>query len=136
MGKYSVKRHFVQFYSPGTFMSEVTEKPIDSWDVEEAQQMAHGIVERHGATPFAFRFVTRGRTAKDLNSKVLKRSQSYYLGGKIETRGEVEKRNDPEEKILRSNMRSNGYGRIIVNTNSWKVTQPFEDGDILLDWTP
>jgi hypothetical protein len=98
--------------------------------------MAHEIHERHGATPFAFFFTTRARTAKELDSKETKRSGRYFLGGKIETLAEVEARNSPDENILRSNMRCNGYARIITNTNSWKVTQPFEDDDTLLDWKP
>ena len=31
-------------------------------------------------------------------------------------------------------MECNGYARIIVNTNSWKVTQPLRDDDVVLDW--
>ena len=81
-------------------------------------------------------FTTRSRGEKDLNSKVSKRSPLYWLGGKIETLEEVEARNDPKEGILRSNMRVNGYKKIIVNDNSWRFTAPFNDGDVLLDWKP
>lgn len=131
-----MEKHFVTFFSPGTFVHETTEQPIDAWDIEKAKDLAHGIVERYGATPFAFQFSTRTRGPDDLDSKVTAKSPNYYLGGKIETLAEVEARNDPKEEILRSNMRGNGYGEILVNTNSWKVVVPFRDGDVLLDWKP
>ena len=53
---------------------------------------------------------------------------------KIETLAEVEARNDPKEEILRNNMRNNGIKRVITNTNSWRFTGAFKDGDTLLDW--
>lgn len=131
-----VEKHFVTFYSPGTFVSEERTKLIDSWDVDAACEMAHGVVERYGATPFAFQFSTRARGADDLDSHEVARSKTYHLGGRVETLAEVEARNDPKEEILRSNMRGNGYDRIIVNDNSWRSTQPLREGDIVLDWTP
>ena len=131
-----MEKHFVTFYSPGTLMSEVSVKPIDAWDVEAATEMARSIMERHGATPYGFRFTTRSRGDDDLDSKVSKTSPTYFLGGRIETLEEVEARDDPNEKILRFNMRSNGWSRIVVNDNSWRVTQPLEDGDVVLDFTP
>ena len=99
-------------------------------------ETAHDIVQRHGATPYAFYFTTRGRGAEDLDSREMDRSCQYFLGGKIETIADVEARNDPDEEILLSNMKGNGYDRIIVNTNSFKSTMPFGDDDVRLDWTP
>lgn len=129
-----MKAHFVTFLSPGTFFHENTTKPIESWDVEKAKAMAKDIVERHGATPFAFYFTTRARGENELDSSQVAKSCTYYLGGKIETLAEVEARNDPKESILRSNMRCNGWDRIITNTNSWKVTQPLFAEDVVLDF--
>jgi len=131
-----MKQHFVTFLSPGTFVHEETTKPIASWDVELAKQMAHKVKERHGATPFAFFFSTRARGIADLDSRVVKQSGRYFLGGKVETLAEVEARNDPKEEILRFNMRVNKWHRIVINTNSWRVTQPLEADDVVLDWTP
>ena len=132
----AMEKHFVLFSSPGTFVHEETQKPIDSWDVEKAKKMADDISERYGATPFAFQFVTRAREENELDSKEVKRSGRYYLGGKVETLEQVKQRNSPDERILRSNMEGNGWNRIITNTNSWKVTQPLEDDDVVLDYTP
>lgn len=130
-----MKKHFVVFYSPGTFFDEQTERPVDKWDVEKATTLAHDISECHGATPFGFQFVTRGRTDKDLDSKVIKRSAMYHLGGKIMSLSQV-KKEMPDQKILIGNMENNGWNKIIININSWKHTCVFGDKDTLLDFTP
>lgn len=129
-----MEKHFVEFYSPGTFVSESTDVPIDSWDVLQAVAMSYDIKERHNATPYCFRFITRSRTDNELDSKVTSQSMFYYLGGKVETYEEVCDRNDPSEETLRWNMRVNKYNRIITNTNSWKITLPLNDTDIVLDY--
>lgn len=131
-----MQKHFVQFFSPGTMMSEMTEKPIDAWCAPTAVGMVGDIKERYSATPYGFRFITRSRGEEDLDSKITEISGMYYLGGEIFTREQVEARNDPSESILRSNMRMNGIDRIIVNKNSWMFTGPFNDGDTLLGYKP
>ena len=131
-----MKKHFVVFCSPGTFVDETTQREIASWDQQEAVKMAHDIVERHGATPYGFYFTTRERGPDNLDSKQTESSEMYYLGGKVETLAEVEARATKADEILLSNMRNNGYARIITNTNSWRVTKPFSDRDTVLDFTP
>jgi hypothetical protein len=131
-----MQKHFVTFYSPGTFVAEQTERPIDSWNVEEASEMAHAITERYGAKPYGFQFTTRCRGDGDLDSKEIARSPFYHLGGRVETLAEVEARNDPKEETLRFNMRGNGYDRIVVNDNSWRSTRPLGETDVVLDWKP
>lgn len=131
-----MKQHFVTFLSPGTFVAETNVKPIASWDVNLAMDMARTIVQRYNATPYAFQFTTRGRSDSDLDSAVIATSPTYYLGGVIETLEEIEARNDPKERILATNMRGNGYARVIRNENSWRWTQPFNDGDVRLEFTP
>lgn len=130
-----VSKHFVQFISPGTFVPEITTKEIDSWDVNQACEMAKTIKERHAATPYAFRFITRGREAHDLDSKELTRSNLYYLGGVVRTREEVLAGTDQDEKIVRWNLEFDpDIKRIIVNTNSWKFTGALGDDDVVLEW--
>lgn len=129
-----MKKYFVEFLSPGTFVSESTIKEVDQWDIEEAKKMARKIKERHNATPYGFRFITRERKDHELDSKVTMRSGIYYLGGKVETYQEVCERNDPKEETLRWNMKVNRIDRVIVNTNSWKITLPLEEDDVVLDW--
>lgn len=129
-----MKKHFVTFYSPGTFVSEIRAQDIDAWDPVAAKAMAASVKERYGATPYGFRFSTRERGDNDLDSYESAKSPMYYLGGKIETRDEVEARNDPSEVILRDNMRINNMKRIITNTNSWKHTAELNDDDVVLQW--
>ena len=129
-------KHFVEFLSPGTFVSESTRKEIDSWDVDKAQAMARDIVERHAAKPYGFRFLSRTRAGDELDSKVSAMSGIYYLGGRLRTREEVIADNLPNEETLRCNMQSNNVERVIENNNSWKFTTEFTERDTLLDWTP
>lgn len=131
-----VEKHFVTFYSPGTFTAETTSHPIESWDVNKAMEMAHDVVERYGATPYGFEFSTRSRGDDDLDSRRAAQSPFYHLGGRVETLTQVEDRNDPKEEILRSNMRCNGWNMIVVNDNSWRSTRPLGETDVMLDWTP
>lgn len=128
-----MKQHFVTFYSPGTFFAEDTTKEIDSWDVEKAREMAASIIERYNARPYGFRFTTRSRGPKDLDSKVTATSYMYYIGGRVRTLAEVRAAADPDERILLSNMESNGYARIWQTTEGWRWTQPLSDDDIVLE---
>jgi hypothetical protein len=128
-----VEKHFVIFFSPGTFVAETTEKPIESWDVDTAKEMARGIKERYGAIPYGFRFTTRARKDDELDSKEVKRSGMYYLGGEILTLAEV-KDKMPGESTLINNMIINKYDKIIINKNSWQWTQPLTEKDTVLSF--
>jgi hypothetical protein len=130
-----MKAHFVEFLSPGTFVSESTQKEIDSWDVEQAKEMARSIKERHNATPYGFRFITRERGDNDLNSKITETSGTYFLGGVVRHIDFVILENKPDEQTLIWNMKMNKIDRVITNTNSWKTTMEFRDNDVLLDWS-
>lgn len=131
-----MQQHFVTFYSPGTFVDETTSKPIDSWDVDKAKEMARAITERYSATPFAFSFSTRGRKDDELDSRELATSPMYYLGGEIFTIDQIRERGNPDERILLANMEGNGYDRVIFNHNSWRTVKPLFDNDIVLEWEP
>lgn len=131
-----VRKHFVKFLSPGTFVAETTTKAIDSWDVAEACRMAEQIVERHGARPYGFRFLTK-LVAEDIpdgeggslrvEPKEVASSGVHYLNGTILTLADIP--DDSEHAILRSNMRCNGFDRIVETRNGYRWTQPFNKGD-------
>ena len=127
-----MKQHFVTFLSPGTFVHEQSTEPVDSWNVDAAREMARDVKERHGATPFAFYFTTRSRGDSELDSRETARSGRYFLGGEVQTLGEIKARGNPDDRILISNMECNGWDRVVVNCNSWKVTQPLEADDTIL----
>jgi hypothetical protein len=129
-----MKRHFVVFYSPGTLFAEQSERPVASWDIEAAKKMARDIKARHGATPYGFRFVTRGRTDEELDSRTIKHSPMYFLGGKVKTLKQLKAENSPQNKQLISNMEFNRYNRVVTNDNSWRWTQQLEKGDVVLSW--
>lgn len=128
-----MKRHFVTFFSPGTFFAEQSEFPIDSWDVEEAKEMSKSVKERHGAAPYGFCFSTRERGPDDLDSQVTESSNMYYINCKVETLAELIVRNDPREAILRSNMEGNGWDKIVTTTKGFRWTQPLKEGDVVLE---
>lgn len=129
-----MQKHFVTFLSPGTLFAENSSLPIDSWDVEKAQQMADEVKERYGAVPYCFYFTTRTRGNNDLDSHEIKRSCNYYLPHcRVDTLEEVKLRNDPKDHALVANMESNGYKNVVTTTLGWKWTQPFGKKDVLLE---
>ena len=127
-----VSKHFVTFYSPGTFVYEHTTKEIKSWDVDLAVKMSKKIKERYDAIPIFFQFSTRSRGKNDLDSKETKRSKRYYINCKVKTYQQIVERNDPNEEILRSNMRINKFDRIASPITGWKAAYPLEKGDVVL----
>lgn len=121
------QKHHVTFYSPGTLFSETTTLPIPSWDRELAVAMSKTVTERYGAKPYGFKFST------ETDGKETARSGMHHLGGKILTLADVEARQDPRDDILLTNMRCNGWDRVIENTNSWKNTARLDPGDVVVD---
>jgi hypothetical protein len=135
------RQEFVVFYSPGTLFAESSAKPIERRDVAMAARMAADVTERYNAKPYGFQFETRiiadpipdgeGGTMRVL-AKAVDVSGTHFLCGTLETYDDVVKRDNPEESILRSNMR--GMSPIVcVTENSFLSTMPFEEGDCVLD---
>src|SRR3954462_3453815 len=136
------RAHSVEFYSPGTFFAETTTRPIGSWDVKEAIILSRSIVERYGAKPWGFRFLTHivGSDVDDgeggklaVQPKEVERSVLYFLGGIVQAVADLEAEKDPKLDILISNMRCNHWPRVVRNSNSWRTYQPFIDGARLLN---
>lgn len=136
-----INKHYVVFFSPGTFVSEQTEKEIDTPDIRVAVEMAKSITERYGAKPYGFQFVLRkthpplddGEGGKlEVLAKEIRRSGTYFIGGKLLLLSDLERSNDQNDRFLIDNMRINDYPIVIENTNSWKSTMPFREEDVLL----
>ena len=132
MNNYEAKQVFVTFISPGTLSSESTTKEIASWDTIRAVEMAEEINERHGATPYGFYFTTKGRTASELDSRVIDRSGFYFMGGHIETLQEVRAQSAGRE-VLIANMETNGWNRVVTTKRGYSWAQPVHEDDAVLD---
>ena len=130
-----IKQHFVTFVSPGTFVPETSKRPIESWDIKIAKQMARDVMERYGATPYSFFFTTQINDG-ELDSKQTAQSPNYFLGGQVLSLQDVKDRNHPKDSILISNMENNGYDRVIQNDNSWRATLPLNESDVVLEFQP
>lgn len=131
-----MKKHYVDFFSPGSFVSEQTTRELlgpDVGSVVVAVNLARTIKERYDARPFGFQFVERERGPDDFGSYEVFRSGMYFLGGTVLTLGDVIARNDPKDKILISNMRVNNIARIVENTNSWTSVHALTSKDVVLD---
>lgn len=124
-----MEKHFVKFLSPGTFCAEETVKEISSWDVDAAIEMMKQITERYGSKPYGFYFLTRARADDELDSKVVKTSGMYYINGVVETLEEIKAKNNPDDRILISNMESNGWKSVVTTYSPYEWTQPFNDDD-------
>ncbi len=140
-----MRKHYATFYSPGTLFSESTSVEVAERDPKLAVAELEKIVERYNAKPYAFTLETRivrdpvpdgeGGTLDVVPKTVDDVTGLHLLGGTLETWHEVEARNDPRESIMRSNMRVNGMWIVCVNTNSFRLTIPFGERDVIVDAT-
>ena len=98
--------------------------------------MAKTIIQRYDAKPYAFKFITRGRTDEDLDSRVIAKSGYYFINGVVKTLAQIESENDPNNRILISNMKTNGWDKVVVTYSPYKWTQPFteEDSVVTIDF--
>lgn len=138
-----MRKHFVTFLSPGTFVAEQTTEEIASWDIEKAVVFASSITERHGAKPYGFYFTTclvaepisDGEGGKlDVAPKQVAKSGTHFLGGTLLTIDTIAERDRKDEKILLSNMRCNDWPIVVQNANSYLVTQPFREEDMIVNF--
>ena len=126
-----MKKRYVTFYSPGTFVAEQTTKCVASWDVDKAVEMMSGIEERYGAKPYGFQFYTMKRATNDMNPHEIERSGMYYVGCRIQTLADVEAEGS-STRILAQNMRSNKWDSVVTTKEGWKWTQPLREKDVML----
>lgn len=134
------RKHFVEFFSPGTLFSESRSKPIDSWDCGTAVELSNGVTERHGAKPYGFRFKTMivaepipdGEGGElEVDSKEVATSGMHFLGGELKFYDDIP--DDHQHSILRSSMKCNDWPIVIENRNSFLTTMQFNDADCIVD---
>lgn len=140
-----MRKHYVTFLSPGTFFMEQSTRPLTDWNMVEAVTLAATITERHNAKPYGFYFTTQltGEPVPDgeggqleVQEKEIARSGTYYLGGELLTVDQIAARvasGAIDLRILLSNMEANDWPVVIENRNSWRVTLPFTQEDVLVD---
>ncbi len=130
------EKHYAEFFSPGTFVSETSVLPMETEDPKEAVARWNTITERYGAKPYAFQLFTQLHhdDVDDFKCrpKELRRSGMYFLGGTIRTAEEILAGTDPKEDILRSNVRCNDISAVVTNTNSFKSTHSFQKDDVVV----
>lgn len=130
-----MKKHFVTFYCPGTFVAEESTREIPSWDVSAAVEMSRTILARYDAAPYGFRFTTRERGEEDFNSKQTEESVFYWLGGEVYSLDElIQSRPEGVTDILIHNMQNNGWKGCVINKNSWLHVGILGEDDIILEY--
>ena len=137
-----IRKHIVTFYSPGTVVSATSDRLIAEWSPGLAAQMATGIKERHGATPYGFCFRTlltadpvpdgEGGVLK-VEPKAVAASGMYFLTGTVLRYEDIP--DTPDTHIIRTNMRWNGYPLVVENRNSYRSTFPFIETSVIVDRT-
>lgn len=142
-GTMKIERHYVIFYSPGTFFTEMTGKSIEKWDVKTAVEMAKTVLERYNAKPYAFRFETfeeyetiiKNEVSFEAKPKKISMSGLYFLTGIVRSYDDVLTKKDLQEQILLSNMETReGMAYVIENRNSFLSTLPYEEDSKIVDW--
>jgi len=136
-----MRRHYVVYSSPGTFVDEETSREVAAWDVEAAAAGAADVTERHGAKPYGFQFVTvlvadpipdgEGGTLA-VEPREVARSGMHFLGGTLLTLDSIRQRADPRDSILISNMEGNDWPVVVENNNSWRTVRPFGEEDCIV----
>lgn len=126
-----MKKHYILFYTPNhwpALETWVEVEPHQAEDVEHAKKLAPTVVSFKGITPDSFEFVTRGRTDEELDSRIISRSCTYFLGGrKISVKDlRVE---SPQHFVLRHTLCDDD--EVIVDTKYPRLLR-VKDGDVLL----
>jgi hypothetical protein len=112
---------YVEFYYPGIMVDEASVKVVNHRDSKKVNVPSGS---------FGFRFFDVKSTEEGdvkMESDRLNLSPMYYYGGRIMTLDDV-RREMPNDRILISNMESNGWSRVIkCRTGNFK---PFDGGDV------
>jgi len=122
-----LEKHFVSFYSPGSFSCEFITEEIDRWDVKKACERAKALKKECGMTPIAFDFRTRRREDDELDSKLVKKSPIYHINGKIIDISQV------KDEDLLSAMRLGNFKSIVQTYNGIDHNEMFAEGDQILE---
>lgn len=112
----------VTFYSPGSFVAEEKSYETSLTDeleiVKEAVEKSKGIVQRYNAIPYGFR---------------IEGIKGMFFLPHCKKVAYDEIPDTTENRILRSNMKSNEWDFVIQQTTGWQFTQPFDKDDKMIN---
>ena len=118
-----VTKTYVEFYFPGTLLSETDVRAVRSRDPSKVKAPS---------TCFGFRFFnvqeTRASNGEVLNGRPKNYSGMHYFG-KVKTLAEI-KRESPDLTTLIGNMEGNGYDRVVLTRRG--NYQPFTGKDVII----
>ena len=92
------EQHYLVLLITRGFNSESITRKIDSWDVGKALEKYVEAMKTYHSKLFGFRFITK----KD--GKIVRKSGTFYVNGKVETLKELIARNDPKDETLINNL--------------------------------
>lgn len=138
-----MRKHYVTFLCPGTFMSEQRTEPIDAWSLHEAAARSSRVVERWGATPYAFFFITRLEAASvpdgeggmlRVMGREVERSAMHHMHATVRSIDELQAdRSGRDLTVLLSNMRGNGWPLVAESIGRYRHFAPYERADVCVD---
>ncbi len=122
-----IRKTYVEFQYPGLLFSNISTQEVETRDTSKLDMPKNA---------FAFNFfdiismtIEVDGELVELESKRIHKSNLHYYGGKVYTAQEI-RRKFPQEKTLISNMRINGYKKVIkCRTGNW---QPLEKDDVFI----
>jgi hypothetical protein len=115
-------KHYVEFLYPGILFSDTSEDEVETRDIHKLEIPEYS---------FGFRFFDREQTILDgevLTGKSKNYSNWYYYG-KVMTIDDV-KEQEPDQRILISNMENNDYKRIVRTKFGQSI--PVQDEDVVI----
>lgn len=121
-------KYYATFYAPGTFISET--ETIEIQDPNNYQQIVEkgkALKFRYGAKAYCFTTY-----CKDNRGKCTEPSPRVFFGVRIRTLQDVIKENNPDEEILRSNMKNNNIKRVAQTINGFVSSIALCDEDIII----
>ena len=117
-------KHYLETYYPGFLVSDTSVEEVDHRDPKRVE-----LDDRAYAFRFFDRTVTTTPDGEALMGKPKNHSGLIFPEGRVMTPEDVE-RDMPGEKILISNMRCNGYKRVVHT--KFGQTFPLNDEDVVL----
>lgn len=116
----AVRGASVAFLIAAQYRADEIVRRAASREVESAVANARTIVTPDGRRPFGFYFLGDARPV------------TYFLGGRIYVKGDLDSIDQAYAAKLAELMTNCGFNRVVVNCNGGEWIAPFNDRDVLL----